>query len=606
LTYGRGAGLRAVSGAGLRAVSGAGLRAVSGAQAADDLRGDRARRPRVVYRRAIETSAGQDPRPLRRPSARRRVRRRRAAALLVIVALAALLVWRVVACAGCGCGRGQSQTQAGPVPPPAPPAVAGDGVKVGTFLGDYGRRYYGQGPAPRRLDVLWKVRLGGALSSGKYDSDPPDHYAGSGWTGQADIVVDGGKASVLVGGYDYRLRKIDAATGKVLWAYRFDDIIKSSPAVFANPHPTGADDRYIVVAGSRRGYPKAIGDPTVAPLRAVTFGSGKELWRLSAPRTKNYSRDCDGSGFFWDGVFYIGVESGWFFALNPLATRPWLQWKKPVVVHQTLLLGDERNANHKDDLALEASPSALGKNLYVASGSGHVYGVRRSDLKVVWDCFVGSDLDGTPVPTREGLLLQGVEKQYVKGKGGMLALDPRKPPDAATVWFFPTGDRKLGDWAGGVVGSAAVNDTYNPGGKYPALCAFNAVDGYLYLVSQDVMSDRTVRGPMLQKVWKSPVEVARVWTGGAISTPIIVGDTLVTAGYDQRVRLLDIVYAPAHQGDPGALPSAAHDGRYWTVTLKERARFLAAGGFESTPTLWNGRVYIGCRDGWFYCLGDND
>ena len=561
----------------------------------------------MVYRRAIETSAGQDRRPPRRRSAerQRQLRRRRGVALLVVVVLAVLLVWRAASCAGCGCGGGEQEAgQAGPVPSPPAPAVAGDGVKVGTFLGNYGRRYYGQGPAPRHLDLLWKVRLGGGLSSGKYPSEPADHYAGSGWTGQPDIVVDGGKTYVIASSYDYKLRKIDAATGKVLWAYPFDDINKSSPSVFLNPHPTGPDDKYIVVAGSRRGYPKGIDDSTVAPVRAVTFGSGKELWRLSAPRTKNYSRDCDGSGFFYDGVFYIGVESGWFYALNPLETQPWLRWKKPVVLHQTLLLGDQRNANHKDDLALEASASARGRNLYIASGSGHVYGMRRSDLKVVWDYFVGSDLDGSPVPTSKGLLLQAVEKQYIKGKGGMLAIDPARSPDKATVWFFPTGNRKVGDWAGGVVGSAAVNDSYNPGGKYPALCAFNAIDGYLYVVSQDVMSDRSVAGPMLQKGWKTPVQVAKVWNAGAISTPIIVGDTLVSAAYDQRVHLFDIVYTPAQQGDPGALPSAARDGTYWTVTLKERAQFFAGGGFESTPALWDGRIYVGCRDGWFYCLGD--
>ena len=74
-----------------------------------------------------------------------------------------------------------------------------------------------------------------------------------------------------------------------------------------------------------------------------------------------------------------------------------------------------------------------------------MYGLRRSDLSVVWDYFIGSDLDGTPVPTKRGLLLQSVEKQYIKGKGGMLCLDPSKPADQATVWYFPTGDRKVGE-----------------------------------------------------------------------------------------------------------------------------------------------------------------
>jgi len=513
-------------------------------------------------------------------------------------------VWRAASCAGCGCGADQPVAQARPIPAPTVPSLTGDGVKVGTFLGDYGRRFYGLGPLPKHLDLLWKVDLGSNWSSGKYDKDKPSKWSGSGWTGQPNIVVDGGKTYVIASSYSYDLRRIDAQTGKVVWAYKFADIIKSSPSVFLNPSPTGPDDKYIVVAGSRRGYPLKIDDPTVAPLRAVTFGSGKELWRLPAPQTKNYSRDCDGSGFFYDGLFYVGVESGWFYALDPLKTQPWLDWKKPVIAHQQLLLGDSRNANHKDDVALEASAAAVGKNLYIASGAGHVYGLRRSDLGIVWDYFVGSDLNGTAVPTKKGLLLVPVEKQFIKGKGGLLALDPAKPADKATVWFVPTGNRKVGDWAGGIIGSAAVNDEYNTGGKYPALTAFNAIDGYMYLVSQDTMSESTVAGPNLGKGLKTPVQVAKVWNGGAVSTPLLFATGLVSASYDQRVHLFDITYTPAQKGDAGALPSANGDGSYWTVGLKERDQFFAGGGFESTPTLWNGRVYVGSRDGWLYCLGD--
>ena len=515
-----------------------------------------------------------------------------------------MIVWRAASCGGCGGGTEEQVAHAGPIPPPPRPSLTGDGVKVGTFLGNYGRRFYGLGPAPSRLDVLWRVKLGSGWSSGKLDSDPPSKWAGSGWTGQPNVVVDGGKTYVLAGSYGYKLRRIDAQTGEVVWAYRYDDIIKGSPSVFQNPSPTGADDKYIVVAGSRRGYPYKLDDPRVAPLRAVTFGSGTELWRLPVPQTRSYSRDCDGSGFYHDGRFFIGVESGWFYALDPLRTETWAEGEKPVVEARQLLLGDERASDQGRDLVLESSASALGKNLYIASGAGHVYGLRRSDLKVVWDYFVGSDLDGTPVPTRKSLLLQAVEKQYIEGKGGMLALDPSKPADQATVWFFPTGNRKVGDWDGGVVGSAAVNDEYNDDGAHPALCAFNAIDGYLYVISQDTMSEQTVAGPNREKGLATPVQVARIWNGGSISTPIIVGDALVAGGYDQRVHLYHIRYAPAEKGDAGALPSANGDGRYWTVTLEERDQFYAEGAFESTPTMWDGRIYIGCRDGWFYCLGD--
>jgi len=122
-------------------------------------------------------------------------------------------------------------------------------------------------------------------------------------------------------------------------------------------------------------------------------------------------------------------------------------------------------------------------------------GLRRSDLAVVFDYRIGSDLDGTTVPTRAGKLLVPIEKQYIKGHGGVMMLDPSKPAARSPVWFFPTADRPVAEWSGGVIGSVAVNDEYGGAGRYPALAAFNAIDGNLYLVSQDTLAPGTVRGP---------------------------------------------------------------------------------------------------------------
>ncbi|HET6496827.1 MAG TPA: PQQ-binding-like beta-propeller repeat protein, partial [Thermoleophilia bacterium] len=366
----------------------------------------------------------------------------------------------------------------------------------------------------------------------------------------------------------------------------------------------GEDDKYIVLAGSRRGYPYKLADPNVAPYRAVTFGSGTELWRLPVPQTASYSRDCDGSGFFLDGRQYIGVESGLMYALDPLVTEAWDGHQKPQIVAQTELLGDERAKVHEGNLVLEASAAALGERIYISSGAGHVYGMRRSDLAVEWDYFIGSDMDGSAIPTRRGKLLVAIEKQYIKGRGGILCLDPTKPPEQAAEWFFPTGNRKVGEWLGGVIGSCAVNDEYNLDGSRPALAAFNALDGYMHVISQDTLAEKTVKGPNLEPGMKTPLEVGRFWNVGSISTPLLLGDTIVAAGYDERVHLYSVEYAAAQAGDQGALPSANGDGRYWTVSIRETAQFRAGGGFESTPTIWDRRIYIGCRDGWFYCLGD--
>jgi hypothetical protein len=205
-------------------------------------------------------------------------------------------------------------------------------------------------------------------------------------------------------------------------------------------------------------------------------------------------------------------------------------------------------------------------------------------------------------PTAAGKLLVPVEKQYIAGRGGVLLLDPRKKPGRAVKSFFPTGDRALGDWAGGVIGSVAVNDTYDPHGRRPRLAAFMAVDGNLYVVSQNAYGAGKVPGPDLDGPYRTPRLVARFDVGGSISTPIMVDDTIVAAGYDQRVHLYEVKWRAAHEGDGGALRSP--DGHWFTVRVVEKGSFTGGGAFESTPVMWKGRALIGSRDGDLYCLGD--
>ena len=534
--------------------------------------------------------------------------------------LVVLLAVMLRSCGGCGCGLpgvsgcgggdgedgGAAAAPPSPIltggPSPTPVAKDGDGIKVASFLGGLRRDYYGLG-APRRLDLLWYARIGSGWTSGKFPKDPPSEWTGMGWTGQPAVVRDGGRTYLLFGGYDHSLHKLDAESGDVVWEAPFDDIVKSSPTVIEDPEPDGEDERYVVLAGSRRGYPLDLDDPDVAPYRAFSFKTGKELWRLPVPQTRCYSRDCDASGLFYDGKVYIGLESGWFVKLDPFRTEAWGEHRTPVVEARRLLLGTSADRGaHKRNLVLEASPVLVGQTIFVSSGAGHVYGLRPSDLAVVWDFPIGSDLDGTPVPTVDNRLLVTVEKQYIEGHGGVYLLDPSKPPEDAVVWFLPTEDRDLSEWEGGVLGSVAVNDSSNRDGSRPALAAIIAIDGYLYVLSQDTLAKGRVKGPNRENGLRTPVVVAKVWMNGGIATPIIVGDRIVAAGYDRMVHLYKLTYAKAAEGDPGALPSA--DGNWWTVRVTETASFSAAGDFEATPVAWDGRVYVGSRDGNLYCLGD--
>ena len=124
----------------------------------------------------------------------------------------------------------------------------------------------------------------------------------------------------------------------------------------------------------------------------------------------------------------------------------------------------------------------------------------------------------------------GIENQYIAGHGGEVMLDPAKPPAEAKVWYFPTPDRGIAEWKGGLIGSVAINDETNESGSKPALAAFNSVDGNLYVVSQDTMSGKRV--PLFdgKGSYPTPVEVFRAAVGASIATPVSGGDTIVTAG----------------------------------------------------------------------------
>jgi len=502
------------------------------------------------------------------------------------------------------------------IPEPVGRDADADGIKIATFLGDETRRYYGEGPVPTKLELIWRAKIGGGTTGGTGKAPASTTgtataptsglvtWYGTGWTGQPALVRENGKLYLLIGGFDHNLRKIDAQTGETLWTYEFPDVIKGSPTVFADPAAPDDFSRYTVMVGSRRGFPSSISAPDIAPFRAVTYMTGEELWRLPVPHTRSYSRDADGSGFVLDGKAWVGVESGDAYVLDPFTTETWKSWQTPKVLAHQLLLGDERASSHGGNLVLESSPALLDDRVYYASGAGHVYGLDKDTLEVEWDFYTGSDMDGSVVTTDDGYLIVEVEKQYIKGHGGVYKLDPSKDPADAVVWYYPTGDRNFADWLGGVIGSSSVNDEYNPGSRLPGLVAFNAIDGNMHVVAQDDLAEATVPGPNLEPNLPSPVMVFKDNIGGAISTPIIVGDRIVACGYDALVHVYQITYSTDESAEGVLLHNDA--GEPYRVSIQEVATFSGGGTFESTPIVWQGRIYIGARDGYFYCIGDPD
>lgn len=454
-------------------------------------------------------------------------------------------------------------------------------IVSGTFLGNDQRNYYGENP-PDRLDVIWKTVLG--TGSTVVGSEGEMRWSGSGWTGQPLLIEHDSLLYIIQGAFDHNLKKFDAATGELVWQYRFDDVIKGTGTVICMPQKEDSSESVAIIQGSRLGLGNNLNSYVVPSLRAVSFFTGEELWRFDVRRTDSYSRDADGSGILIGDLFYVGLENGIFTVLNPdpVFADTVKGLFQPKLIKEIILYEESDATLHGGNLVTESSVSRIGNTLYVSAGSGHVYGIDIESVEIVWDFFIGSDLDGSPVVTYDSCLLVSVEKQYIPGKGGVFKLDPSLEPDLAVVWYFPTGNKYFADWRGGVIGSCATNDAYR--GEYdPALGAFTAIDGRVYVVEHNEIDSAAgkVIGPDGATLYDTPSLVFSDYVGPGISTPLLFSDKMIVACY-------------------GGLFLYSYDPNLEFSFLD---RFES--GFESTPVVWDRRVYVGSRDGYLYCFGEN-
>lgn len=441
-----------------------------------------------------------------------------------------------------------------------------------TFLGDEHRNFPGKDP-PKKLNILWQKYIGGGKTVVGKDTVS---WFGTGWTGQPTLVKEFDQMYIIIGGFDYKLKKLDAKTGKVAWTYNFDDVVKGSASLIHCKEDL--IERVIILQGSRMGFKKLMESKIVPSFRAIDL-DGNELWRLNIKRTLSYSRDVDASALVLDSLIFIGAENGVLYIIDPDPAKATLQdgLLQPRIIKEIELFNAEDAIKHKGNLVIESSPVLCQDRIYVAAGSGHVYGINLETLTIDWDFYIGSDLDGTITVTPDHCLIVPVEKQYIKNCGGILKLDPGRPPQDAVIWYYPTEDKKFLRWEGGVIGSASIQDS---------LIAFRAIDGYLYLINHYLI-DSHAYTTLNKKRYRMPKLLFKIYLGTSVSTPLIIGDKLITAGYDCRLKILKI----ERKGEK--------------IALIPTDSFVAQGFFESTPLVWEKKIYIGCRNGYFYCLGEN-
>jgi len=457
-------------------------------------------------------------------------------------------------------------------------------VKIKTFLGDFSRNYYGN-QAPTKLDVVWKKYLGSGKTLVSRDEGPVT-WSGCGWTGQPLLVIEDGKNYLIQGAYDHKLKKIDAGTGETIWEYEYDDVLKGTGTIWENKYARNFGKSLIILQGSRRGVKNSLYSDIIPSFRAVSYFYGTEYWRLNIKRTASYSRDVDASALILNDTVYIGLENAIFTVLNPnpdsVVKKDGIEQPK---IYQEINLYDNKDiASHRGNLVTESSPCLLNGRIYITAGSGHVYGYNLKTKKIDWDFYIGSDLEGSPAATEDSCILVTVEKQYISGKGGVFKLDPSKEESESVVWYFPTNNAKLAEWEGGVIGSASINDRTRKE-NHPYLAAFSATDGYLYVVNHKEIDESKgkVHGPNHKRTYPTPKLVFKKRIGGSISTPIIVGNRLIAAGY----------------------------GGIYLFEFDQQGKFKLLdheypGSFEATPIAWDGKIYVGSRNGYLYCFGEKE
>jgi len=435
---------------------------------------------------------------------------------------------------------------------PAPYGATVEGLL--TFRGNPTRTYYGKGPVPEAPVVLNRFP-DEAMCSESVEGGQTVRWCGTGWTGQPAVVERKGRTWVIFGAYDGAVHFLDAATGRrLLPDFPTGDIIKGSVTVDPDGYP-------LVYVGSRDDNLRVLAIDRPAPT---------ELWRLHANAAGPilWNNDWDGSPLVLDDHLIEGGENSRlhivklnreYDAAGQVTVRPELAFSAPGWDAELLeALGDT-------EVSIEGSVALSGSTLYFANSGGLVQGWDISGLgdgrepTRTFRFWTGDDTDATVVVDDEGMLYVASEWERrtdrARQVGQILKLDPRRADPV--VWAVADQEEVRG--VAGVWATPAL---------YRDLVIVPTNGGRLLGLDRRTGTQRWMKqlsGP----TWQSPVVVDGVLIQGDCSGALRAYDLA-----DTRV-------------DPPLL---------WTVRL--------GGCIESTPAVWEGRIHVGTRDGFFVTLGD--
>lgn len=422
-----------------------------------------------------------------------------------------------------------------------------------TFRGNPTRNYYGDDPIPEKVPkIRWVYPAKGTMCSVSYLRDKGDLWCGMGWTGQPVVFREKGRLLIAYGAFDKKIHLMDATLGRdISPPLLTGDIIKGSTTV----DPDGFPLLYI---GSRDNF-----------LRIVSFEDNKlkEAWKLNAYAVKPvlWDDDWDASPLILKDFLITGGENGHLHIIKlnrkllsdgKISIQPKLQHN--VWGWDEKLLRDFP----KPAVSIENSVAVFKNTAYFANSAGLLQGWDLSPILKnkapirVFRLWLGDDIDASITIDGKGYLYVAAEYEIAntrsKQVGQLLKIDPSKEGDNAIVWAKHIRNQiPDGIWSTPALTEKLLVATTNSGKVY----GLDPVNG--------------------KELWQLSYGNQQLW-----SSPVIIKDRLLIATCDGRLD--------AYSLDPRSAPSLL-----WSLKVSN-------GCFEATPAVYDGKIFIGSRDGKLY------
>ncbi len=467
------------------------------------------------------------------------------------------------------------------------------------FRGNAHRAWYGEGPVPKAPRVLWRFPQDGAMSMSSSEGGESRVWSGTGWTGQPVVAEREGMTQVMFGAYDGALHFLDADSGeRFLPDIPTGDLIKGSVMLDPDGYPllySGSRDNLFRVVALDRETPTVIWSMNAADVPHPVWNND---WDASALVVGDYLFEGGENSYFFIVKLNRGLDGGGKVRVDPKVLLAFPAYDDALFA----AVGD-RMVSIENSPAVHLDPKR-GDRVYFANGGGRVVGLDINALglsqagygpggqapgtweqgvgppsgptprplpylpnpegapfPVVFTFWTGDDVDASIVIDDEGRLYVAAELERMlpraKEVGQLMKLDPYRP-DQPLVWSVK--DPARGD-KGGIWATPAI---------YGDMLYVPTHTGRLLGVARD---DGRI-------VWEKP------FTYHAWGSPLVVHDTLIVGDTDGWIHAYDVSNPTI---DPPEL---------WAVQIP------GGGAVESTPALWHGRLYVGSRNGYFYCLGD--